>query len=145
MSSPAPTSADPGVPLLQQMLLLRGVLERLLALYKQGLVHGPMHLGTGQEAIAAGVAAALLPGDSALGTYRGHAQAIALGAPADAVVAEVLGRKSGVCGGKGGSMHITSLPHWHGSNAIVGAQLPIACGLAWAAKLRGTGQVTGDF
>ena len=142
MSQPQP---DPGLPLLRQMLFLRGVMERLMALHKQGLVHGPMHLGVGQEAIAAGVAAALRPDDCALGTYRGHAQAIARGAPADAVVAEVLGRKTGVCGGKGGSMHITSLPHWHGSYAIVGAQLPIACGLAWAARLRKTDQVTACF
>ena len=127
------------------MLLVRGVMERLFALHKQGLVHGPMHLGIGQEAIAAGVAAALRPDDCALGTYRGHAQAIARGVAADAVAAEVLGRKTGVCGGKGGSMHITDLPHWNGSYAIVGAHLPIACGLAWAARLRGGDQVTACF
>ena len=102
-------------------------------LYRRGLIHGPVHLGLGHEAIAVGAASVLRPDDYSLGTYRGHAHALARGAPADAVLAELLGREGGICGGKGGSMHITSVEHgYYGSYAIVGAHLPIACGLAWA-------------
>ena len=139
-----------GVPddleLLRRMFFLRRFEERVDSLYRQGLVHGPVHLGLGQEAVAVGAAAALSPGDYSLGTYRGHAHALARGAPPDAVLAELLGRQGGICAGKGGSMHITSVPHgYYGSYAIVGAHLPIACGLAWAAQLRGSGQVTVCF
>jgi acetoin:2,6-dichlorophenolindophenol oxidoreductase subunit alpha len=139
-----------GVPddleLFTRMCFLRRFEERIDSLYRQGLVHGPVHLGLGQEAVAVGAAAALSPGDYSLGTYRGHAHALARGAPPDAVLAELLGRQGGICAGKGGSMHITSVAHgYYGSYAIVGAHLPVACGLAWAAQLRGTGQVTMCF
>lgn len=139
-----------GVPddleLFTQMCFLRRFEERVDALYRQGLVHGPVHLGLGQEAVAVGAAAVLSPGDYSLGTYRGHAHALARGAPPDAVLAELLGRHGGICGGKGGSMHITSVAHgYYGSYAIVGAHLPVACGLAWAAQTRRSGQVTMCF
>ena len=85
-----------GVPddleLFSRMCFLRRFEERVDSLYRQGLVHGPVHLGLGQEAVAAGAAAALSPGDYSLGTYRGHAHALARGAPPDAVLAELLGR-----------------------------------------------------
>jgi pyruvate dehydrogenase E1 component alpha subunit len=132
--------------LFAQMCFLRRFEERADSLYRQGLIHGPVHLGLGQEAIAAGAASVLRPGDYSLGTYRGHAHALARGAPPDAVLAELLGRAGGICGGKGGSMHITSVEHgYYGSYAIVGAHLPIACGLGWAAKIRRSGQVTVCF
>ncbi len=135
-----------GLELYQRMCFLRHFEERADTLYRQGLIHGPAHLGLGQEAIAVGAASVLRPGDCSLGTYRGHAHALARGAPPDAVLAELLGRAGGICGGKGGSMHITSVEHgYYGSYAIVGAHLPIACGLAWAAKIRRTGQVTVCF
>jgi pyruvate dehydrogenase E1 component alpha subunit len=139
-----------GVPdeleLFTRMCYLRRFEERVDSLYRQGLVHGPVHLGLGQEAVAVGAAAALSPGDYSLGTYRGHAHALARGAPPGAVLAELLGRQGGICAGKGGSMHITSVPHgYYGSYAIVGAHLPVACGLAWAAQLRRSGQVTVCF
>ena len=125
------------------MCFLRHFEERADTLYRRGLIHGPVHLGLGQEAVAVGAASVLRPGDYSLGTYRGHAHALARGAPADAVLAELLGREGGICGGKGGSMHITSVEHgYYGSYAIVGAHLPIACGLAWAARIRRSGQVT---
>ena len=128
------------------MCLLRHFEERADALYRQGLIHGPVHLGIGQEAIAAGAASVLRPDDYSLGTYRGHAHALARGAPPDAVLAELLGRAGGICGGKGGSMHITSVEHgYYGSYAIIGAHLPIAVGLAWAARIRRSGQVTVCF
>ena len=132
--------------LFAQMCFLRHFEERTDALYRQGLIHGPVHLGLGQEAVAVGAASVLRPGDYSLGTYRGHAHALARGAPPDAVLAELLGRAGGICGGKGGSMHITSVEHgYYGSYAIVGAHLPIAAGLAWAAKIKRTGQVTVCF
>ena len=132
--------------LFAQMCFLRRFEERADSLYRQGLIHGPVHLGLGQEAIAVGAASVLRPGDYSLGTYRGHAHALARGAPPDAVLAELLGRAGGICGGKGGSMHITSVEHgYYGSYAIVGAHLPIACGLGWAAKIRRSGQVTVCF
>jgi acetoin:2,6-dichlorophenolindophenol oxidoreductase subunit alpha len=132
--------------LFAQMCFLRHFEERTDALYRQGLIHGPVHLGLGQEAIAVGAASVLRPDDYSLGTYRGHAHALARGAPPDAVLAELLGRAGGICAGKGGSMHITSVEHgYYGSYAIVGAHLPIACGLGWAAKIRRSGQVTVCF
>jgi pyruvate dehydrogenase E1 component alpha subunit len=132
--------------LYRRMCFLRRFEERVDMLYRRGLVHGPAHLGLGQEAVAVGAAAVLGPGDFSLGTYRGHAHALARGAPPDAVLAELLGRQGGICQGKGGSMHITSVAHgYYGSYAIVGAHLPIACGLAWAAKIRRTGVVTMCF
>jgi TPP-dependent pyruvate/acetoin dehydrogenase alpha subunit len=132
--------------LYEQMCFLRHFEERIDTLYRRGLVHGPTHLGLGQEAIAVGAASVLRPGDCSLGTYRGHAHALARGAPPDAVMAELLGRAGGICGGKGGSMHITSVEHgYYGSYAIVGAHLPIACGLAWAAKIQHTKAVTMCF
>ena len=135
-----------GLELYARMCFLRHFEERVDTLYRQGLVHGPAHLGLGQEAVAVGAASVLRPGDCSLGTYRGHAHALARGAPPDAVLAELLGRAGGICGGKGGSMHITSVEHgYYGSYAIVGAHLPIACGLAWAAKIRRSQAVTMCF
>ena len=97
--------------LFAQMCFLRHFEERTDALYRQGLIHGPVHLGLGQEAIAAGAASVLRRDDYSLGTYRGHAHALARGAPPGAVLAELLGKTGGICGGKGGSMHITSVEH----------------------------------
>jgi pyruvate dehydrogenase E1 component alpha subunit len=136
----------PPLELYRQMLLARRMAEKTRELWTQGAVHGPGHLSEGHEAIAVGVAAVLRDGDASIGTYRGHAHALARGADPEAVLRELLGREGGVCGGKGGSMHITSVEHgYYGSYAIVGAHLPIACGLGWAQKLRGDGQVTVCF
>lgn len=132
--------------LYEQMLFIRRFLEKVDVLYRQGQVHGPAHLGLGQEAIAVGAASVLRPDDYSIGTYRGHAHALARGAPAEAVLAELLGREGGICAGKGGSMHITSVEHgYYGSYAIVGAHLPIAVGLAWASRIKKTEQVTVCF
>ncbi|NMO92098.1 thiamine pyrophosphate-dependent dehydrogenase E1 component subunit alpha [Actinomycetospora sp. TBRC 11914] len=128
------------------MLRIRQFETKLDVLYRQGRVRGPAHLGLGQEAIAVGVAAALGPGDASLGTYRGHAHALARGASEEAVLRELLGRVGGVCGGKGGSMHITSVEHgYYGSYAIVGGHIPTAVGMAWASRIRGDGGVTACF
>jgi pyruvate dehydrogenase E1 component alpha subunit len=120
--------------------------RRVHDLFLQGLVKGTSHLGIGQEAIAAGFAAALRPDDLVFCTYRGHVHTYLRGAPMSALMAELMGRGSGICGGKGGSMHLTDVSHGAmGSYAIVGAHMPIAAGAAWAAQERGTGQVTVCF
>jgi len=115
-------------------------------LFLEGLVKGTSHLGIGQEAVAAGFAAAVRPDDLVFCTYRGHVHTLLRGAPMAALMAELLGRGTGICGGKGGSMHLTDVSHGAmGSYAIVGAHMPIAAGAAWAAKVRGTGQVAVCF
>jgi TPP-dependent pyruvate/acetoin dehydrogenase alpha subunit len=120
--------------------------KRAHDLFLEGLVKGTSHLGIGQEAVAAGFAAALRPEDLVFCTYRGHVHTLLRGAPMEALMAELLGRATGICGGKGGSMHLTDVSHGAmGSYAIVGAHMPIAAGAAWAAKERGTGQVAVCF
>jgi TPP-dependent pyruvate/acetoin dehydrogenase alpha subunit len=120
--------------------------KRAHALFLDGLVKGTSHLGLGQEAVAAGFAAALEPKDMVFCTYRGHVHTLLRGAPMGPLMAELMGRANGICGGKGGSMHLTDVEHGAmGSYAIVGAHMPIAAGAAWAAQARGTGQVAVCF
>jgi pyruvate dehydrogenase E1 component alpha subunit len=120
--------------------------RRVHDLFLQGLVKGTSHLGIGQEAIAAGFAAALRPDDLIFCTYRGHVHTYLRGAPMGALMGELMGKGTGICGGKGGSMHLTDVSHGAmGSYAIVGAHMPIAAGAAWAAKERGTAQVVVCF
>jgi TPP-dependent pyruvate/acetoin dehydrogenase alpha subunit len=111
-----------------------------------GLVKGTTHLAAGHEAVAVGASAALRPDDYVFATYRGHHHAIARGATPEACLAELMSRATGLCAGKGGSMHLTvAAGNMLGSYAIVGSHLPIACGAAWSAKLRGSGQVAVAF
>jgi pyruvate dehydrogenase E1 component alpha subunit len=120
--------------------------KRAQDLFLEGLIKGTSHLALGQEAVAAGFAAALRPEDLVFCTYRGHVHTLLRGAPMSALMAELMGRASGICGGKGGSMHLTDVSHGAmGSYAIVGAHMPIAAGAAWAAQERGTGQVVVCF
>ncbi len=102
---------------------------RAQELFFEGLVRGTTHLGVGQEAVAAGVAAAMREDDYTFCTYRGHNHTLARGVPMAPIFAELFGRGTGLLGGKGGSMHLTSVEHGAmGSYAIVGAHLPIALG-----------------
>jgi pyruvate dehydrogenase E1 component alpha subunit len=120
--------------------------KRAYDLFLQNLVKGTTHLGTGQEAIAAGVARAMRPDDYTFVTYRGHAHVLARGTPMTPVMAELLGRENGLMHGKGGSMHLLDVSRGVlGSYAIIGAQLVIANGSAWSAQYRGSGQVTVCF
>jgi TPP-dependent pyruvate/acetoin dehydrogenase alpha subunit len=120
--------------------------QRAQDLFLEGLVKGTSHLALGQEAVAAGFAAAMRRQDMVFCTYRGHVHTLLRGAPMAGLMAELLGRSTGICGGKGGSMHLTDVVHGAmGSYAIVGAHMPIAAGAAWAAKERGTGQVVVCF
>ena len=128
------------------MVECRAFEVRAQELFFEGLVRGTTHLGVGQEAVAAGVAAAMRDDDYTFATYRGHNHALARGAPMGPLYAELFGRATGLMGGKGGSMHITDVSHhMMGSYAIVGAHLPIALGAAWSAQYRGSGQVAVCF
>jgi TPP-dependent pyruvate/acetoin dehydrogenase alpha subunit len=128
------------------MVECRGFETRAQELFFEGLVRGTTHLGVGQEAVAAGVAAAMRPDDWTFCTYRGHNHTLARGVPMAPILAELFGRGTGLLGGKGGSMHLTSVEHGvMGSYAIVGAHLPIALGAAWSAQYRGTSQVAVCF
>ena len=125
---------------------LRTFERRAHEIYIEGLIKGTSHLATGQEAIAAGFAAAMRSDDYTFCTYRGHNHVLSRGASMTAMYAELMGRAGGLLGGKGGSMHLTSVEHGAmGSYAIVGAHLPIAAGAAWSAQLRGSGQVAVCF
>src|SRR3977135_2004889 len=125
---------------------LREAEQRAFDLFLQNLVKGTSHLSLGQEAIAAGFAAAMKPGDHTFCTYRGHAHTLARGVPVEKVLGELMQRDNGLMRGKGGSMHLTSAEHGvMGSYAIIGAHLPIACGAAWRAQYKGAKDVSVCF
>jgi pyruvate dehydrogenase E1 component alpha subunit len=125
---------------------LREAEQRAFDLFLQNLVKGTSHLSLGQEAVAAGFAAAMKPGDLSFCTYRGHAHTLARGVPIEKVLGELMQRDNGLMRGKGGSMHLTSAEHGvMGSYAIIGAHLPIACGAAWRAQYKGDKDVTVCF
>jgi acetoin:2,6-dichlorophenolindophenol oxidoreductase subunit alpha len=152
MATRARATAAPPADLGRRLDLYRVMVEcrrfevRAQELFFEGLVRGTTHLGVGQEAVAAGVAGAMRDDDYTFATYRGHNHALARGASMAGLYAELFGRATGLMGGKGGSMHITSVEHhMMGSYAIVGAHLPIALGAAWSAQYRGSGQVAVCF
>lgn len=145
-ATPAGTRLEDVLSSYRMMVLIRRFEERVHQLFLQGLIKSTTHLAAGQEAVAVGVSDALRADDLVFATYRGHHHVLARGAAVRAAMAEMLGRSTGLCGGKGGSMHLTSVEHGVlGCYAIVGAHLPIACGSAWSAQLRGTDQVTVAF
>jgi TPP-dependent pyruvate/acetoin dehydrogenase alpha subunit len=116
--------------------------QRTHELFLAGLVRGTTHLGIGQEAVAAGFAAAMRDDDWTFCTYRGHNHTLARGVPMGPALLELVGKQGALMGGKGGSMHLTSVEHGvMGSYAIVGAHLPIAVGAAWSAQYRKSSQV----
>ena len=134
------------VEMYRMMFVARRLEQRAHDLFLDGLVKGTTHLATGQEAVAAAFAVALVPEDLVYCTYRGHIHTLLRGAPMASLLAELMGRATGVCGGKGGSMHLTDVSRGAmGSYAIVGAHLPIAVGAAWAAQERGSNQVVACF
>ena len=120
--------------------------QRTHELFLAGLVRGTTHLGIGQEAVAAGFGAAMREDDYTFCTYRGHNHTLARGVPMTPILAELVGKQGALMGGKGGSMHLTSVEHGAmGSYAIVGAHMPIALGAAWSAQYRKSGQVAVCF
>src|ERR1700742_2953134 len=125
---------------------IRQAEQRAYDLFLQNLVKGTSHLSLGQEAVAAGFAAAMKPGDLSFCTYRGHAHTLARGVSVEKVLGELMQRDNGLMRGKGGSMHLTSAEHGvMGSYAIIGAHLPIACGAALRAQYKGDKDVTVCF
>lgn len=124
--------------LLHQMLRIRRFEERCAELYTQQKIRGFLHLYIGEEAIAAGVMAALSPEDAIVATYREHGHALARGIPMERVMAEMYGKQEGCSRGRGGSMHIFDRDTaFYGGNAIVGGGLPLAVGWGLAEKMRG--------
>jgi TPP-dependent pyruvate/acetoin dehydrogenase alpha subunit len=127
---------------LRAMYEIRFFEEECQRLFTSGLIRGSTHLCQGQEAVVVGACRALSPGDKMLCTYRGHGAVLAMGAPLDRSFGEIIGKAQGLCGGKGGSMHLTDVDVGAlGSFAIVGAHLPIANGIAFAARYRGSDTV----
>ena len=130
----------------RKMLEIRLFEEKVYELYGQNLVPGTIHLYAGEEAVAVGVCANLKNDDYIVSTHRGHGHCIAKGARLDKTMAEILGKKTGYCKGKGGSMHIADFSiGMLGATAVVGAGIPIASGAGLSIKLRGTEQVAACF
>jgi pyruvate dehydrogenase E1 component alpha subunit len=129
--------------MLRSMLEIRHFEDEIQRLFAQNLVRGSTHLCQGQEAVAVGACRALRSGDTMTCTYRGHGAVLAMGAPLDRAFGEILGKAEGLCGGKGGSMHLTDVSVGAlGSFAVVGAHLPISVGAALAARYRGSDEVS---
>ena len=136
------TNTDPQLTLelYRRMLVIRSVEDLVQALFLRGEVYGTTHLYSGQEAVAVGFASALDPADRVACTYRGHGHALALGLEPERLLAELLGRTTGVNGGRAGSMNVVDLDHGLvGCFGIVGGSIAAATGVALA--LRGSGRI----
>ena len=132
--------------LYKQMVLAREFEEACAEQYTKGNITGFLHLYSGQEAVAVGATHALHKEDYILSAYREHAQAIVRGADPKRVMAELFGKATGICKGKGGSMHLFDPDlSFMGGYAIVGGQFPIAVGLAFASKYRQEGRIATCF
>lgn len=119
------------IDLYNQMVVIRRLEERAAELYQQGKIGGFLHLYIGQEAVSTGLIAARQPQDRVITAYRDHGVAINVGISANEVMAELLGKATGISKGKGGSMHLADVSkNFFGGHAIVGAHLPLATGLA---------------
>ena len=128
------------------MRTIREFEERIHVEFATGEIPGFVHLYAGQEAMAAGVCAHLGADDYVASTHRGHGHAIAKGCDVKAMMAEIYGKKVGLCHGKGGSMHIADLGKGMlGANGIVGGGPPLACGVGLTAKVKDTDQVAVSF
>ena len=142
--APAPADKATLVGLYRRMRLIRGFEDRVQSLFLKGHIHGTTHLCSGQEATEVGVASMLRPGDRVAGTYRGHGHALALGLEPQKLMDELLGRATGVCGGRAGSMNVIDLDHGLiGCFGIVGGSIAAATGAAFA--FRGDGRVAVAF
>ncbi len=129
--------------LYRQMILIRRFEEKAAEVYVAGKIGGFCHLYIGQEAVAVGSISAIRKDDYVLGSYREHGQALAKGMSARAIMAELYGKVTGCSKGKGGSMHMFDKElNFLGGHAIVGGQIPLATGTAFASKYQGTDQVT---
>jgi acetoin:2,6-dichlorophenolindophenol oxidoreductase subunit alpha len=134
--------------MLTQMLRIREFEERVKRTFEEhpGVIRGHTHLADGAEASIVGSLAALRPDDQLLATYRCHGYPLVLGTDPKAMMAEIYGRSTGLCGGYGGSMHLVDVGRgFLGTSGIVAQGIPHATGAAWAAQIRGMGQVVLSF
>jgi len=137
-------TAGEGLQLYRSMRLIRGFEDTIQSRFQQGHVHGTTHLYSGEEAVAVAVASVLGDEDRVAGTYRGHGHALSLGVEPQALLDEMLGRATGVCGGRGGSMNVVDLEHrLIGCFGIIGGSIAAATGASLA--LRRTGGVAVAF
>jgi pyruvate dehydrogenase E1 component alpha subunit len=129
--------------ILNQMILIRRLEEKCAESYSLGKIGGFCHLYIGQEAVAVGAISAIRPDDYVLTSYRDHGHAVAKGISPDEIMAELYGKAGGCSAGKGGSMHLFDADvNFLGGHAIVGGQIPLGTGIAFASKYKGTDQVT---
>jgi pyruvate dehydrogenase E1 component subunit alpha len=141
--APATAAGDDLIQYYRKMLLIRRFEEKAGQLYGMGLVGGFCHLYIGQEAVVVGMQAAIEPGDTVITSYRDHGHMLACGMDPKGVLAELLGRRTGYSKGKGGSMHMFSIEkNFYGGHGIVGAQVPLGTGLAFAHRYRGENKVS---
>ena len=147
--TPPPPSAGPDAParaLFETMALIRAFETSVAELYRDGEIPGFVHTSLGQEAVAAGVGAALSDDDYLATTHRGHGHCLAKGVDVDGMMAELFARAEGLCRGKGGSMHVADPSRGVlGANAIVGASMPLAVGAGLSSKLRAQRRVAVAF
>lgn len=142
-SSAADLSKKDHLGLYHQMVLIRRLELRAAELYQQGKIGGFLHLYIGQEAVSTGLISARRPEDRVITAYRDHGVAINVGISAKAVMAELLGKETGISKGRGGSMHMADASkNFWGGHAIVGAHLPIAAGMALGDQYQGNKAVT---
>jgi acetoin:2,6-dichlorophenolindophenol oxidoreductase subunit alpha len=139
-------SREQSLAMYERMALIRRVEEQLSADFKAGKLPGAAHLYIGQEAVAVGVCENLSDADKIASTHRGHGHFIAKGGDPRTLMAEIYGKRTGICKGMGGSMHVADFSKGIiGANGIVGAGLAITTGAAWAAKMDGQGRVAVCF
>jgi TPP-dependent pyruvate/acetoin dehydrogenase alpha subunit len=137
-SQQAPADLELGLELYRRMRLIRRFEDTIQSLFQKGEVHGTTHLYSGEEAVAVGVASALGDADRAAGTYRGHGHALALGVEPQALLDEMLGRATGVCGGRAGSMNVIDIAHrLIGCFGIIGGSIAAATGAGVSLKRHG--------
>jgi pyruvate dehydrogenase E1 component alpha subunit len=137
-----PFSRDQELHAYREMLLIRRFEEKAGQLYGMGLIGGFCHLYIGQEAVVVGMQMAVEPGDQVITTYRDHGHMLACGMDPKGVMAELTGRRGGYSKGKGGSMHMFSKEkNFYGGHGIVGANVPLGAGIAFANVYRGNGRV----
>jgi len=142
----AEISRDKLLWIYERMRLIRTFEDKVAELFAQGLLPGFVHLYAGEEAIAVGVCVHLTDRDHITSTHRGHGHCIAKGVDINAMMAELFGKATGACKGKGGSMHIADVSKGMlGANGIVGGGGPLACGSALTAKVTGSDSVTVCF
>src|SRR5215510_5884203 len=143
MSSPPEFTKEQELKALRDMLLIRRFEEKAGQLYGMGAIGGFCHLYIGQEAVVVGMQMALKEGDQVITGYRDHGHMLAAGMTANGVMAELTGRRGGYSKGKGGSMHMFSREkQFFGGHGIVGAQVPLGAGLAFADRYRGNDLVS---